>query len=94
MSNTLPHSIMVVQVCIKLHNLGVEHSITRVKPHARDFKGHDNILVVAQSKVADPAPRHLKSKATSTLRDRLCEIVKSGGGVRPATSKSKPAKTS
>ncbi len=54
MSSTLPHSIMVVQVCIKLHNLGVENSITRVKPHARDFKGHDRISVVAQSNVLDP----------------------------------------
>ncbi len=87
MSSTLPHSIMVVQVCIKLHDLGVDNSITRVKPHDMDFKGHDIILVVAQSTVVDPAPRHLKSKAKSTIRDRLCDIVKDGGGVKPAANK-------
>jgi hypothetical protein len=87
MSSTLPHSIMVVQVCIKLHNLGVDSSITRVKPHDRDFKGHDIILVAAQSNVVGHAPRHLKSKAKSTIRDCLCDIVKEGGGVKPAENK-------
>ena len=93
-SYTLPHSIMDVQVCIKLHNLGVENSITRVKPHARDFKGHDNILVVAQSKVSNPAPRYFNSKVKSTLRDRLCDNVKDGGEVRPVANISKRARTS
>jgi hypothetical protein len=83
MSSTLPHNIKVCQVCMKLHNLGVENSVTRVKPHARDFKNHDSILVVAQTKVSDPQPAHLKSRVKSALRDRLCEIVKEGGGSAP-----------
>ena len=94
MSSTLPHNIKVTQVCMKLHNLGVENSVTRVKPHARDYFGHDSILVVAQSKVVDPQPDHLKSRVKSTLRDRLCEIVKGGGGVRPAANRSKRARLS
>ena len=87
MSSTLPHSIMVMQVCIESHNLGVDNLITRVKPHDMDFKGHDTILVVAQSNVVDPAPRHLKSKAKSTIRGRLCGLVKEGGGVRLLANK-------
>jgi hypothetical protein len=94
MSSTLPHNIKVTQVCMKLHNLGVENSITRVKPHARDFKNHDTILVVAQSNVSDSQPPHLKSRVKSALRDRLCDVVKDGGGVRPAANRSKRVRVS
>ncbi len=94
MSSTLPHSLKVVSVCMKLHNMGVNGSITRVKPHARDFRMHDRLLVVPQDHVADNAPRDLKSKSRATLRDRLCEIVKEGGGVRPAANRSKRVRTS
>jgi len=94
MSSTLHHSIKIVCVCMKLHNIGVENSVTRVKPHPRDYKMHDRLLVVPQHIVADNAPRDLKSKIKSTLRDRLSEIVKEGGGVRPAPNRSKRARTS
>ncbi len=83
MSSSLPHNIKVTQVCTKLHNLGVDNSITRVKPHARDFRDHDTILVVTQNKVADPQPDHLKSRVKSTLRDRLCDVVREGGVCGP-----------
>jgi hypothetical protein len=89
MSSTLPDNIEVCQVCMKLHYLGVDNSVTRVKPHPRDFRNHDTILVATQSKVFDPQPEHLKSKVKSTLRDRLCDVVKEGGGVRPVTTMSK-----
>ena len=66
---------------MNLHNLGVENLVTRVKPHARDFKDHESILVVAQSKVSDPHQHaHLKSRVENTLRNRLCEVVMGGGG--------------
>jgi hypothetical protein len=56
---------------MKLHNLGVDSSVTRVKPHARDFMMHDRLLVEQQDNVADPAPRALKAKLKSSLIDRL-----------------------
>ena len=79
MSSTLPHNIKATQVWMKLHILGVDNLVTKVKPHARDFKNHDATLVVAQTKVVDPQPNHLKSRVESTLRDRLSEVVKEGG---------------
>jgi hypothetical protein len=79
MSSTLPYSIKVVSVCVKLYNIWVERSVTRVKPNARDFMMHDRLLVVPQYHVADNAPRDLKSKSKTTLRGRLCETVKGGG---------------
>jgi hypothetical protein len=94
MSSSLEHNIKVTQVCMKLHNLGVDNSITRVKPHTRDFKDHDTIMVVTQSKVSDPQPDHLKSRIKSTLRDRICEVVKKAGGVRPAANRSKRVRVS
>ena len=94
MSSTLHYSIKVVSVCMKLHDIGVENSVTRVKPHPRNYRMHDRLLVVPQGNFADNAPRDLKSKTKSTLRDRLFEIVKEGGGVRPAANRSKRARTS
>jgi hypothetical protein len=79
---------------MKLHNLGVDNFVTRVKPHARDFKNHNSILVVAQTKVFDPQPAHLKSRVKSSLRDRFCEVVKEGGGVRPTTNMGKRTRLS
>jgi hypothetical protein len=93
MSSTLPHNNKVCQVCMKLHNSGVDNAVTRVKPHPRDFKNHDSILDVAQTKVSDPQPKHLKSRVKSTVRDRVCDIVKEGG-VRPATNRSKRVRLS
>jgi hypothetical protein len=77
---------------MKLHNLGVDNSVTRVKPHARDFREHDHLLVVPQSSVADNAPRDLKAKVKSSLRDRLCDIVKDGGGFMPVGNRGKRAR--
>jgi hypothetical protein len=64
--------------------------ITRVKPYARAFKDRDHLLVVPQSIVVDNAPRDLKAKVKSSLRDCLCDIVKDGGGgVRPVANRGK-----
>ena len=94
MSSTLPHNIKVCQVCMKLHNLGVDNMVTRVKPHPRDFKDHDSLLVVAQTQVSDPQPDHLKSRVKSALRDSLCDVVKEGDGVRPLANRSKRVRQS
>ncbi len=91
MSSNLPHNIKLCQVCMKLHYLGVDKSVTRVKPHPRDFKDHDSILVVAQTKVSDPQPDYLKYRVKSTLRDRLCDVVKEGRG--GCSSRNKPEQT-
>ncbi len=94
MSSTLPHNIKVSQVCMKLHNLGVDNSVTRVRPHARDFRLHDTLLVVTQTTISDPQPKHLKSRVKSNLGNRLCDVVKDGGGVRPAFNQSKRVRVS
>ena len=83
MSSTLAHNIMVASMCMKLHNLGVDNSVTWVKPHVRDFRDHDRLLVVPQSIVVDNAPRDLKAKVKSSLRDFLVILGKTGGESRP-----------
>jgi len=94
MSSTLPNNINICQVCIKLHNQSVDNSVTRVKPHLRDFKNLDSSLVVAQSKVPEPQPEHLKLRVRSTLRDCLCDVVTREGGVRLATNMNKQVRYS
>jgi len=47
---------------------------------SRDFKEHDRLIVVHRDQVAKNAPRNLKSKNKSILRDRLYKIVKEEGG--------------
>jgi hypothetical protein len=79
---------------MKQHNFGVDNSITRVKPHGRDFGDHDRLLVVPQDLVSENSPKDLKAKVKSNLRDRLCDIVKEGGGERPGKNRGKRARLS
>ncbi len=95
MISTHAHNIMVALLCTKLRNLGVNISVTRVKPHAKEFKDHDRLFVVSYSNFVDNEPRDLKAKVKISLRDCRCDIVKDGeGGVMPVVKLGKRARLS
>ena len=73
---------MVVNVCMKLHNLGVDNGHYRIIALYRDFRIHDDLMPIQQDQVARK-PKYLKNRATSTLRDQVCDVLKTQGHTRP-----------
>ena len=74
MSLTLAHSTMVVNVCMKLHNMGVDDGYHRITALDRDYRMHDDLMPIQQHMVSRK-PKYLKNKVNSTLRDRICNLL-------------------
>ena len=86
MSSTMAHSTMVVNVCIKLHNLGVDNGHYRIAALDRDFRIHDDLMPIQQH-VVSKKPKYLKNKVDSTLRDGICDVLKAQGHTRPIANR-------
>ena len=71
----MAHSTMVVNVCIKLHNLGVDNGHYRIAALDREFRIHDDLMPIQQH-VVSKKPKYLKNKANSTLRYDICDVLK------------------
>ena len=85
-SGTLKHITKVVAVCIKLHNLGIDKGLYRIMPMGRDVRLHESLLPVQQHMVS-LKPKHLKNRVKSTLRDELCDVLKTQGSARPVANR-------
>jgi hypothetical protein len=85
-STRLKHTVKVISVCIKLHNLGVDNGVYMVLPMARDLRAHDSMLHVRQD-VVSLKPNHLKNRVKSTLRDEISEVLKAQGFARPVANR-------
>ena len=86
MSSTLAHSTMVVNVCMKLHNLGVDNGHYRIAAMDSDFRMHDDLMPIQQHMVSIK-PKYLKNKVKTILRDRICDVLQSQGHTRPIASR-------
>jgi hypothetical protein len=77
---------MVVNVCMKLHNLGVDNGHHRIAALDRDFRIHDDLMPIQQHMVSRK-PKYLKNKVISLLRDRLCNVLQAQGHTRPIANR-------
>jgi len=72
---------MVVKVCIKLHNLGVDNGHHRIVASDRDYNMHDDLIPIQKHMVSHKL-KYLKNKVNTTLRDLVCYVLQSQGHTR------------
>ena len=87
MGGRLDHSLKVFSVCIKFHNLDVDHGDHRIILLQKGKMARAILLPVQQDKVS-LKPKSLKSKVRSSLRDKLCDTLQEQGYARlPLTAR-------
>ena len=83
----LARVVLVVSVCIKLHNILIDDRMHSTRPMEQDVTAKDLIKPINQDKVSY-MPRDLKkTKQKCVLRQKICEALKREGYVRPLRTK-------
>ena len=77
---------MVVNACMKLHNLGVDNDHYMIATLDRGFRIHDDLMPIKQH-VASMKPKYLNNKVDSTLRDGICDAINTQGHARPIANR-------
>ena len=83
----LERVVLVVSVCMKLHNILIDDRMHMNQPMARDVTAKDLFKPIDQDKVSY-MPRDLKKRQKCALRQKICDLLKSEGQVRPVLTNS------
>ena len=74
----LERVVLVVSVCMKLHNILIDDRMHMNQPMARDVTAKDLFKPIDQDKVSY-MPRDLKKRQKCALRQKICDLLKSEG---------------